>query len=153
MTLLEQITADLKEAMARRDELVVSVLRLIKSAVHNQEIAKMKKDKGLTAEEVLEVIATEAKKRRDSIDAFAKGGRDDLVSQETKELKIIERYLPKPLAEDELSKIIKQVIAASADKNFGKIMGQVMSRVKGQADGTVVAKLVKAALGRQKNSL
>jgi uncharacterized protein len=146
MALLETILTDLKAAMVKRDELTVSVLRLIKSAVHNQEIVKMKKDKGLTDDEVLQVVMSEAKKHRDSIEAFAKGGRDDLVSQETKELKIIEKYLPQQLSEEAVATIVTEIVSGAADKNFGKIMGQVMARVKGQADGTMVSRLVKAAL-------
>jgi uncharacterized protein len=147
MTLLEKITADLKAAMTARDELTVSVLRLLKSAIQNQEIAKGKKATGLNEEEVQQVATSEAKKRRDSIEAFTKGGRDDLASQEAKELKIIESYLPQQLSEEEIGKIVQEVVAASAgEKNFGKIMSQVMARVKGQANGTVVSRLLKEAL-------
>jgi uncharacterized protein len=147
MTTLEKINDDLKTAMSKREELMVSVLRLIKSAVHNQEIAKKKKEKGLTDEEVIQVVSSEAKKRRDSIDAFQKGGRQDLVDQEQKELAIITTYLPQQLSEEVITKIVQEVVVGSPDeKNFGKIMGQVMARVKGQADGTLVSKVVKATL-------
>lgn len=147
MTIKEKLEVDLREAMVNRDELVVSVLRLVKSAIHNQEISKQKKDKGLSDEETLQVLMTEAKKRRDSISLFRQGEREDLASQEEKELKIIEKYLPMQLAEEEVRKIVQEVVAKSGeDKNFGKIMGAVMSQVKGQADGTLVSRLVKETL-------
>jgi hypothetical protein len=147
MTTNEKLAVDLKEAMINRDELVVSVLRLAKSAIHNQEIAKQKKDKGLNEEETVQVLMSEAKKRRDSIEAYTAGHRDDLASQEAKELKIIEKYLPSQLSEVEIKKIVEEVVAKSGDeKNFGKIMGAVMARAAGRADGTVVSKAVKAAL-------
>lgn len=144
----ERIEGDLKEALVKKEALKVSVLRLLKSAIHNQEIAKKKKDKGLSSEETRQVIFSEAKKRRDSIEAFQKGGREDLVAKEQQELKIIEAYLPRQLGEDEVKKVVQEVIDSFGDgeRQFGQVMGQVMARLKGQADGALVSKVVKESL-------
>jgi hypothetical protein len=148
MTTYEKINADLKEAMTQRDELRVSVLRLLKSALHNQEIAKKKKDKGLTEEEVLAVISSEAKKRRDSIEAYKKGQRDDLVSQEENELKLVMAYLPQQLTEEEVTKVVQDILASFGDgpKQFGQVMGKAMAKLKGRTDGNLVGKVVKDLL-------
>ncbi len=148
MTTYEKINADLKEAMAQRNELKVSVLRLLKSALHNQEIAKKKKDKGLSEEEVLEVISSEAKKRRDSIEAYKKGQRDDLVSQEENELKLVMAYLPQQMNEEEVKKVVQDILASFGDrpKQFGQVMGKAMVKLKGRTDGNLVSKVVKDLL-------
>ena len=145
MSLQETIDQDLKKAMIQKEELVVSVLRMFKSALHNQVTAKKKKK--LSDEEALEIIVSQAKKYKDSIEAFKKGNRDDLVEKEEKELKIIKQYLPEQLSSEEINKIVQEVISQVGDeKNFGKVMGQVMGRVKGRADGKVVTQIVKESL-------
>jgi uncharacterized protein YqeY len=145
MSLQETIDQDLKGAMIQKKELVVSVLRMLKSALHNQVIAKKKKK--LSDEETLGIILSQAKKCKDSIEAFKKGSRDDLVEKEEQELKIIKQYLPKQLSSKEINKIVQEVIGQVGDeKNFGKVMGQVMGRVKGRADGNVITQIVKESL-------
>ena len=146
MPIRERIEQDLKEALTKKDELKVSVLRLIKSVVHNQEIAKKKKK--LSDQEIQEVIFSQAKQHKDSIAAFQKGDRDDLVDKEKKELQIIEQYLPQQLSAEEIKKIVQQIVEPLGDgeKNFGQVMGQVMAQAKGQADGQLVSQIVKESL-------
>lgn len=145
MSLQETIDQDIKRAMIQKNGLVLSVLRLLKSAFHNQLIAKKKKK--LSDQETLEVITSQAKKYKDSIEAFKKGNRDDLVEKEQQEFKIIEQYLPEQLSSKEINKIVQGIVDQTGDeKNFGAVMKQVMGKIKGQADGKVVSQVVKDAL-------
>jgi len=146
MNIQQRIEGDLKKALTSGDQIVVSTLRMLKSAVHNKEISQKKKK--LSDEEIQKVLTSEKKKRQDSIDAFRKGGRDDLVAQEEKESKIIEQYLPEQLSEEEIKKVVQGIMTGMNDEEeqFGKIMSQVMAKVKGQADGRVVSRAVKEAL-------
>ncbi len=141
MKLQERIENDLRAAMTAKDETLVSVLRLLKNAFHNQFIAKKKE---LTEEEVVEVLSSQSKQRRDSIEAYTQGGRDDLAEKEKKELKIIKKYLPEQLSEDEVKKVVQGVIDTleGADKNFGSVMGHAMGKLKGHVDGKEVARIV-----------
>jgi len=142
MELQERIENDLRAAMVAKDETLVSVLRLFKNAFHNQVIAKKRK---LTEEEAIEVLLSQSKQRKDSIEAYTQGGRDDLAEKEKKELQIIGQYLPTPLSEGEIKKVVQGVIDTleTADKNFGSVMGQVMGKLKGRVDGKEVARIVK----------
>lgn len=147
-----KILQDIKEAMRTKDELKLSVLRMLSSAIHNKELekrAKSGKVEELTEEETIAVIRSEAKKRRDAIVEFEKGGRKDLVDKETAELKILEEYLPKELPDEEIEKIVREVVAALGEvtaKDFGRVMGEVMKRTKGQASGDRVSVMVKKLL-------
>lgn len=131
---------------------VVSVLRMLVAAMHNKEITLRKKGEAeLTDEQVIETIASELKKRRDSIEAYLAGGRQDLADKETSEIKILEKYLPEQMSDEELEKVVREVVASGADNlpaqaGFGKVMGQVMARVKGKADGGKVGEIVKKIL-------
>ena len=146
MSIGEKIDSDFKEAFIKKDDLRVSVLRLIKNSIHNQEIAKKKKK--LSNEEIQKIIFFEAKKHKDSIAAFQKGGRDDLLAKEKKELEIIEQYLPKQLETQEIKKIVQEIIDSASDeeKNFGQMMKQVMAKIRGQADGKIISQIVKELL-------
>lgn len=149
MTLKEQILSDLKEAMKAGDTKKRDTLRLLDSAVKNAEIEKQKRETGLSDEEVLEVIARAVKQRQDSIRQFEDGGRPELAQAEKEELEILMPYLPAQLSEDEIRVIVKEVISASgavSPSDMGKIMGQAMARLKGQADGNVVRKIVQEEL-------
>ncbi len=150
--LLEKINNDLKEARREKNELVVSVLRLLISAVHNKEISLRKGDRAdLTDEQIIEVIKFEIKKRKDSIEAYTRGGRPDLAEKEEKEKAILEKYLPAQINDEDLKKIVKEIIEAQVEedrKNFGKIMGLVMGRLKDQVDGQRVSAVVKNFLGK-----
>jgi len=156
--LKEEINQDIKKAMVGKNELLLLVLRGINAALHNKEIekrtklSKTEKDIGkleelskLNEEEVVEVISGEAKKRKDSIFEFEKGGRQDLVDKETKELQIIQKYLPEQMSEDAVKEIVKKAIeetGAAGPKDTGKVMAKIMPQVKGKADGGIVSKIV-----------
>ncbi len=146
MSLKERIDADYKEAMKARDELRVSVLRLLRSALHNAEIDKQRP---LTEDEILGVIQSEARKRREFIEAFQQGGRQDLVAREQAELAILESYLPKPLTREELVELVQATIrevGALSLRDMGKVMAALMPKVRGRADGREVNELVRQLL-------
>lgn len=145
MTLKEKISSDLKEAMksgqtGRRD-----VLRMLDSAIKNVEIEKGKRETGLSDEEVLEVISRSVKQRNDSIRQFEEGGRGDLAEKEKEEMEILMPYLPAQLSEDEIKKVVVEIISQGGS-DIGKVMGQAMGKLKGKADGNLVRKIVQDQL-------
>jgi uncharacterized protein YqeY len=162
MSLKEKIQADTKKAMQAKDQLKVSVLRMLMAAVFNKEkekraklsksgedLEKLDKLSKLTDEETTEVISSEAKKRKDSIEQYEKGNRQDLADQEKKELKILVSYLPEQMSEEEIRKLVKAKIkelGASGPKDIGKVMGALMTQLKGKAEGNVVNKIVQEEL-------
>ncbi|HAV10960.1 MAG TPA: aspartyl-tRNA amidotransferase [Candidatus Moranbacteria bacterium] len=153
MTLREKITSDLKGAMKAGDSFKRDTLRLLDSAIKNGEIEKKKREEGLNDEEVLEVIARAVKQRQDSVSQFEKGGRPELAEQEKREIEILSVYLPEQLSKEEVQAVVREVIALSGDvsaADFGKVMGQAMARLKGQADGNVVKDAVKEELEKAK---
>ena len=114
-------------------------------------LSKLDEISKLTDEEVLEVITSEAKKRKDSIEQFTAGDRPEMAEQEKKELEMIQKYLPEEMREEEVKKIVEKVISEMGEvlpSQFGQVMGKVMAESKGQADGTVVSKLVKETLNK-----
>ena len=146
MSLMEQLTADMKEAMKKGEKERLSVIRLVRGAVRQAEIDGKKT---LTDDEVIAVIGKEVKMRRDSIEDFARGGRTDLVKKTQAEIAVLMPYLPKQLSTDEVKKIVADVIAAvgaSTAKDMGKVMGALMPRVKGRADGKLVNEIVRSLL-------
>ena len=151
MSLGEKINQDLKQATLDKQDKVLSVLRLLKAAISNKEISLRKgKDISLTNDQVIEVTASEIKKRKEAIIDYQKGNRDDLVKKEKQEIKILEKYLPKQLSDKEIEKIVKEIVKTYDDasqRDFGKIMGQVMPKVKGKAEGNKVSEVVKRILG------
>lgn len=145
--LLEQINQDLKKAMIAKEAAILSALRMLVAALRNKEITLRQGERlELTDGQAEEVVSGEIKKRRDAVASYRQGGRDDLADKEADEIKILEKYLPEQMTDDELEKIIKEVMAAGA-ADFGKVMGQVMARVKGKADGAKVGEMVKRMLG------
>jgi uncharacterized protein YqeY len=161
MSLKEKIQADLKENLKKDDKVLISVLRLLSSAIHNKEIEKrtklaktepqekLEELSKLTDEEVLEVISSETKKRKEAILEFKKGNREDLVKKEKAELEILEKYLPEQSSEEEIKKLAKEAIekvGAKEQKDIGKVMAELMPKVKGKADGSLVSKIVKDLL-------
>lgn len=144
MSLKEQIDEKMKEAMVAKSELELGLFRMIKSSIKNTEIAKGHE---LDDEEVLSVLEKEAKQRKDSIEQYEKGGRSDLAETEKKELTIIEEYLPEKMGEDEIRKAVHTIIAENKEADFGKIMGMAMGKLKGQADGGHVQKIVREEMG------
>ena len=146
MTLMEQLTADMKEAMKQGEKERLSVIRLVRGAVRQAEIDGKKT---LTDDEVLGVIGKEVKMRRDSIEEFERGGRADLVEKTQAEIAVLMPYLPEQLSADEIKKIVEEVISsvgAASYKDMGKVMGALMPRVKGRADGKLVNETVRALL-------
>lgn len=162
MSLKDKLQEDLKESLKKKEEGIVSVLRQVTSVIHNKEIEKKTKlrkegktDEEITRlgsladEEIIQVLASEAKKRREAVLEFGKGKREDLVQKEQDELEILQKYLPEQLSEEEIKKIAKEVIeriGATELKDMGKVMAGLMSQTKGKADGTVVSKIVKELL-------
>ncbi|MER1954989.1 MAG: GatB/YqeY domain-containing protein [Desemzia incerta] len=146
MTLLTTINEDVKTAMKARDKEKLSVLRMLKSALQNEQI---KKGTELNEEEELSVLSREMKQRRDSLTEFKNADRQDLVEKLENEIVIVESYLPKQLTEEELQSIVQEVIAsvnATSTSDFGKVMGAIMPKVKGKADGNAVNRIVKEQL-------
>lgn len=122
----------------------VKVLRFLVSEINYAEIAKQGQ---LTDEEAVSLLQKEVKKRKEAIEMFRKGNRADLVTDEEAQLIIIGQYLPKQLSDEQLNKIVEETVQSVEDKsNIGKIIGQVMAKVKGQADGAKVAQLVRQKL-------
>ncbi len=146
--LKNQIDQDFKKALKQKNQEILSVLRMIKSAVKNKEIEKKNE---LKDEEVVEVLQKEIKQRKESISDFEKGDRGDLAEKEKKEMDILLRYMPKQLSEDEIKKEAQKAIKEVGAENpadFGKVMGSLMPQLKGKADGAEVAKIVKEELGK-----
>jgi len=146
MSLSQRLSDDFKGALKAQDKDRVSVLRMIKAAIKNKEIEKMAP---LVDEEIYAVLNSMIRQRKDSIEQFSRGGRDDLVKQEMKELFILQSYLPPQLTEEEVKIIIRDVIVelgASGPRDMGKVMRSIMPRVKGQIDSRFLNELVKKAL-------
>ena len=147
MSLTEQLTKTMAEAMKARDLARLSALRMLKAALTNREVQLARP---LTAAEELQVVAGLVKQRKESIDQFGKGGRQDLVDKETAELAILETYMPPALAVDDLERIVAEVVAetgATSPKDMGKVMKGVMARLAGATvDGRTVSELVKKRL-------
>jgi len=144
--LKQQIEEQIKNALKGGEELRLSTLRFLLSAIKNEEIAKQRE---VTDEEVISVVQHQVKQRKESIEAFQKGGREELAEKERQELVILSKFLPQQLSEEEVKKIVQETIAELPEnerKNFGKVMGIVMGRLKGQTEGNIVAKVVKEVL-------
>jgi len=147
MALADRLEADLKKAMRDADAVRVSTIRLARAAIHNLAIERGRPP---TDEEIVEVLRHEMKRRREAIEAYTKGRRDDLVRKESLELAILSEYVPAPVSTDEIRKIVVDAIAqvhAKAPRDGGRGMSVVMSMVKGRADGNTVSQLVHELLG------
>ena len=150
MPLKQKLLKDLKEAMKAGDRERLGVLRLLTSAIHNKEIEKRSKSTSeeLTEEEVTNVLSSEAKKRRESIDFFKKGGREDLAKNEQKEAEIIQRYLPKQMSPEEIEKEVGGILQGAPElSDFGLAMKEVMKTLKGKADAKIISEVIKKKLG------
>lgn len=150
MGLKEKISEEIKVAMKMPDKLRLETLRTMRAVLMEREIEKRGSGQPVTPEDEMAVLMSAAKKRKESIEAFEKGGRPELVEQEKKELAIVQEYLPKQLGADDIAKVIEQVVAetgASGTGDFGKVMPQVMKQLKGKADGKLIQDMVKKRLG------
>jgi uncharacterized protein YqeY len=148
MSLQERIQSDIAAAMRSKDVLKLGVLRMMKTAVKNKEVEKMK---ALEEAEVLAVFNTLVKQRKDSIEQFRKGGREDLAQKEESEIKVIEQYLPAAASADDIRRAIEDAIqetGAASIKDMGKVMKATLAHLAGKtADGSRVSQMVKEKLG------
>jgi len=163
LSLKQKIQSEIKKAMKQKDRLMVSVLRMLSASILNREKekrAKLSKSgtsekldelSQLTDQEILEAVASEVKKRKDAIEQFQQGGRQDLAQKEEAELKILNQYLPEQLSEEEVRKIVKKEIeqlGVGDLKEAGRVMSSLMPQLKGKADGALVGKIVQEELRR-----
>ncbi len=145
----QDLQEELKQSMLARNELKTSVLRMLISAINYYEIQKGGAGYQATEEDILGVMQNQAKQRRDSIEQFKTAGRQELVDKETKELEILSAYLPEQMNEEEITRLVKEAIAqtgATSMQDMGKLMGALMPKVKGKADGNVVNSIVRKEL-------
>ena len=145
MALLEHIEKDFKQALLQKREEELSVLRGLKSALHNKEIELRFLKKEMTEEVIIEIVQKEAKKRREASEMYIKGERQELAEKEEKELIILNKYLPEQFSDDKIKEIVNEVIQAVnpvGPQDFGKIMGKVMVKAKGKVQGDQVKKIV-----------
>lgn len=153
--LKEKLKADFKEAFKAKEQVRLSVLKMVNAAIGNAEIDKRAKaggvDTPLTDAEVMDVISKEAKKRKDSVEQYKAGGREDLAQSEEAELAVLAGYLPAQMSEDEIRELVKKAIAetgASSASDLGKVMSALTPTTKGRADGSLVSKIVRESLGQ-----
>ena len=146
MTLQHRIESAMRDGMRARDERRTQTLRMAMSAAHNREIEL---GHALTDEDYLEILGRQLKQRRESIEAFRAGGREAMADNEQAEATILAEFLPEPLAEAELERIVREAIAATgaaSPAELGKVMGRVVPQTKGRADGKAVSDLVRRLL-------
>jgi uncharacterized protein YqeY len=150
MSLKDRISEDIKLAMKAKDKVRLETVRSIKKVLLEKEVSvRPSGQDSLTPEQELEVLTQQAKQRRDSIEQYRNGGRDDLADKEAQELAIIETYLPKQLSDEEIGAVVDEIIAsvgATTVKDLGKVMGAVMQQLKGKADGKKIQTMVKSKL-------
>ena len=147
MTLRERLSEKMKAAMKARDELRLSTVRLVRSAVKNRDI-ELKRE--IDDQEIVESIATLVKQRRESIRLFSDAGRQDLADKEERELAILVEYLPQQLSREEIGALVERIIVesgAQGGKDMGKVMKALMPHVAGRADGKLVSEVVREKLG------
>lgn len=164
MSLKEQIGRDLKEALKAQKPIEVGTLRMLSAAIFNKEKEKrysltkekpdlseqdLEKESELIDQETMDVVSSELKKRREAISEFEKGEREDLVEKEKKEAEVLKKYLPRQLSPEEIKKLAQEIIkevGAAEPKDMGRVMAQLMSKVKGRAEGSEVSKIVQELL-------
>lgn len=150
MSLKAKLLDDLKAAMKAKESDKTRVLRSIKAKILEKEISERKEGQStLSDEQIVDVLMKAAKQRKESIDQFKEGGRDDLVEKEEMELALIEKYLPEMMSEDEIRAAVKDQIEemnATSMADMGKVMGALMGKLKGKAEGALISKTVKEEL-------
>ncbi len=165
--LKSQLQDNLKEALKKGDQTALSVLRMLLASIQNKEKekrfkmsktgqnfaeAELTEKSALASEEIIEVIFSEVKKRKDAATLYEKGNRQELADKEKKEIEVLQKYLPEQIPEDEVRKIVKEAIektGAKEMKDTGKIMAEVMPKVKGKAEGSLISKIVKELLSQK----
>ncbi len=152
MSLNQTIEKDFIEAYKNKEGIRLSTARMLKTSILNKKIEKkMDKDAELSDDEIVAVIKSEIKKRKDSIEAYNQGGRMDLSEKEEQEIKVLEKYLPEQMSAQQLEQIVSQQateLGISTPAGFGKLMGAVMAKVGSKADGQTVSTLIKKYLDR-----
>ena len=146
MSLKTRLEEEMKRAMKAREEVRLSAIRMLRSAIKNKEIEIGHE---LSDDEVVRVVQTMCKQRKDSIEAFGKGGRQDLVDKESRELEILEGYLPPPVSEADIERIVREVVAetgAKSMKEMGTVMKEALKRLGGAVDGKRVNEAVRRVL-------
>jgi uncharacterized protein len=149
VTLMEQLNADMKAAMLARDNRRRDVIRFLKAAVTNAEIEKRS---NLSDDEILGVIRTQIKQRRDSIDLFRKGGRDELADEEEAQIAILQDYLPQQMDESELADLVTRLaseLGVSTPRDMSRLMPALMQATAGRAEGRTLSRLAKEELDRR----
>lgn len=148
LTVLEELNQDMKVAMKAKDRESLITIRMLKSALQNEQINKGDE---LTEDEELTVLAREKKQRIESLNEFKDADRKDLVEKLEKELSIVDQYLPEQLSEQEIVRIVRDTVeetGADSMKDMGKVMGAVLPKVKGKANGSLVSSIVKQELSK-----
>jgi uncharacterized protein YqeY len=148
MALVEKINEDLKAAMKAGDSVKLNTIRSIRAQII--ELSKRGTGSSLSPEEELTILLSGVKKRKEAIEMYQKGGRNDLADQEQRELEIISAYLPKQMTREEVEDFIKKIIdqiGAKSSKDFGKVMPMAMKELKGKIDGKIIQDVVKQQLG------
>ena len=148
MGLKETLKSDLTEAIRSSDKVVSGTIRMVLTAITNEEVSG-KEARVLSDEEIITVLSREAKKRREAAEEFAKAGRTDRAAEEKAEGEVIAKYLPAQLSEDDIKKLIADAVAstgAAGPADMGKVMGAIKPKIAGKADGALVSSLVKTAL-------
>ncbi|MBN2030254.1 GatB/YqeY domain-containing protein [bacterium] len=147
MGIQETLIRDMKSSMKSKDKVALETIRMLRAQIKNESL---KRGQELSDDDVIKVLIKEAKKRKEALDLYQKGGREDLADKETYELKIIDSYLPKRLTQQELEKIVDQTIREAKGeslRDMGKVMQIIMPQVTGRADGKTIQELVKKKLG------
>lgn len=150
MSLADQIQTDLTTAMKARDKVRTQTLRSVLAGIKNLKAEGGRADKPVSDEEVVAIIAKEAKKRRESVDTYTTNGRPELAEAEQAELDVLGAYLPEQMGADEVRAVVAETVAevgASGPGDLGKVMGALMPKVKGKADGKLVNQIVREQLG------
>lgn len=149
-SLKDKVKEDLKNSMKAGDGQRTGVLRMLISVLNNKSIDKKGKGQSeeLTDEEILQSLMTEAKKRKESMEIFTKGGRADLADKEKKELEIIQQYLPKQMSREEVEKIVGEIIKKSGASEIGSAMKEVMKELRGKADSALISEIVKQKIAK-----
>lgn len=150
MNLREKIQEDIKSAMISKDQDKLSTIRMLKSAIQYFEIQKGGAGYEATDEDVIDVVSKEIKKRKESIELYEKGGRQELADKEKFEITILQGYMPQQLSDEEINSFINDAIiqtGASTIQDMGKVMGVLSPKIKGKADGGTVSSIVRERLG------
>ncbi len=146
MSIKKVIDDDFKKAFKEGDAFVKNTLSMLRSAIKNKEIDNKAE---LTDEQIIDLISSEIKRRKESAKQYREGGREDLAENEEKEIEVLQRYMPEPLSEDELNSLIEEAIkktGASEPKDMGKVMAELKDKTKGRVDGSLLAEKVRNAL-------